>query len=214
MSALVHIDDEANSRLTQLGLELEWITRALQRGDAESRTVSQMAPKGFEGTTRWGRVAEFLREDLCSRDWTPDDTHNIARSISPTGEISVVVTTGSKGTGVDGPDPSTKYTKGAGFAASIETNLTLDLEFTSEVARTLGIAPSTDSPMQTWLLLFMVEKDVIYAELSMPDAISDDGQITSWRERILLPRIELTPPPMLGEENGPTDPVDVPVSRR
>jgi hypothetical protein len=213
MGALVHLGGEAVSRLEELGLSYSGIRRALLRGDAESRTVSQLAPKGFEGLMRWGRVAEDLREDLCAQGWTPDDTQNIARSISPSGEVSVVVTTGGHGTGVEGSvDPTTKYTKGAGVAASVEANLMLD--FDPEDLRALGIPVRSDGPMQTWFLMFAVDGNTTYSEVSLPDAISEDGRITRMRERIILPPIVTTPTDFLGEGDGPSDPVDVPVSRR
>lgn len=215
MAVLVHVEDEALDRLGQLGLEQAWIVRALQRGDAESRTVSQLAPKGFEGTTRWGRAAEYFREQACAKGWTPDDTMNIARSISLSGEVSIIVTTGSKGTGIEGADPTTKYTKGAGVVASIEANLVLDFDPEYLVATGMRQAPRPDKPMQTWLLMFAVENNKIYSEVSMPDAISADGVITSWRERIIMPVIDLRPEVVIGDDqSGPTDPVNVPVSRR
>jgi len=210
--ALVHVGVEAVSRLEQLGLESEWIERSLLRGDAESRTISQLAPKGFEGTVRWGRTSEYLREDLCGRGWVPDNTQNIARSINPAGTDCIVVTTGAKGTGVEGPDPTTKYTKGSGTAACIETNYMLD--FTPEDLRKMGVIAKPAVDMRTWFLLFRVDGNTIYAEVSLPDAISEDGQVTSWRERILLAPIDLGPTTLPTDESGPTDPVIVTVSRR
>jgi hypothetical protein len=38
----------------------------------------------------------------------------------------------------------------------------------------------------TWLLLFHTADDGFHVELSLPDRI-DDGRITSWGERIILP---------------------------
>jgi hypothetical protein len=213
MVALVRVDHEAVSRLNELGIRLEWITNSLRRGDAESRSVSLLAPKGFEGVTRWGRAAEAFREQLCERGWTPDDALNIARSISPDGESCVVVTTGSKGTGLDGGEPSTKYPKGAGTVASVEQNLMFDFD-AADLAR-LGMARTASPTMRTWLLLFLAEGNKIYAELSLPDGISDEGFICSWRERIIVPVIELGPATFVSaNDTGPNEPVVVPVSRR
>lgn len=212
MVALVRVGDEAMSRLDELGLQSDWIERALLRGDAESRTVSQLAPKGFEGIVRWGRASEYLREDLCGRGWVSDDTQNIARSINLAGTDCIVVTTGAKGTGIDGLDPTTKYTKGAGTAACIETNYMLD--FAPEDLVRMGIVGRPASDLRTWFLLFRVDGELIYAEVSLPDVISEDGQITSWRERILVGPFNLDPSSFPLDETGPMDPVDVPVRRR
>ena len=213
MVALVHTGDEAVSRLEQLGLRVEWIERALLRGDAESRTISQLAPKGFEGTVRWGRVAEYLREELCSRGWIPDDTQNIARSISLDGTDSIVVNTGAKGTGAVEADPTTKYTKGSGMAAYIEQNFIM-LDFAPEDLRKIGVVGKPSTDMRTWILLFTVKGNVISYEVSLPDSISEDGQITSWRERIVMESIDLGPDPFPTDDTGGTDPVVVPIIRR
>ncbi|MGH4011040.1 MAG: hypothetical protein ACRDTH_23255 [Pseudonocardiaceae bacterium] len=213
MSVLIHIGDEALSRLEQLGLKDEWFRRALLRGDAESRTVSPLAPKGFEGTTRWGRSAEFLREELCANRWLPDDFQNIARSVHPAGEFCIVVTTGGVGTGREEAHPFTKYPKGSGIAACVESNYVID--FDPEDLAKLGIPPTVKDSVITWFLLFTVEDNQIWSELSLPEAISADGQIISWVERILFPPIDLGPnEPVSGGFTKPMDPVDVPVSRR
>lgn len=213
MSVLIHTGDEALSRLEQLGLKDEWFRRALLRGDAESRTVSPFAPKGFEGTTRWGRSAEFLREELCANRWFPDDSQNIARSVHPDGEFCIVVTTGGAGTGREEARPSTKYPKGSGIAACVESNYVID--FDPEDLAKLGIPLTVKDSIITWFLLFTVEGDQIWFELSLPDAISTDGQIISWIERILFSPIDLGPnEPVSGGFTEPMDPVDVPVSRR
>jgi hypothetical protein len=94
MRTLIHTDEGAISRLEQLGLEDGWIRRALLRGNAECRTVSPLAPKGFAGVTRWGRSAEYFREEMCSHEWITDDFQNVARTISPDGTFCIVVTTG------------------------------------------------------------------------------------------------------------------------
>lgn len=215
MSAVIHKDDEGQSRLDRLGLEEEWLRRALLRGDAEARTVSPLAPKGFPGLVRWGRSAEFLREELCANGWFPDDPQNVARSVNPNGEFCVVVTTGARGTGREETSmPETKYPKGTGIAACVEANYTID--FDPEDLAKLGIqsTPCGSDIVTTWLLLFSLEEGQIWFELSLPESIVD-GQITSWVERILFPPIDLgADGPIAGNSVGPTGPVNVPVSWR
>jgi hypothetical protein len=211
MGTRVCADQDATSRLEQLGVDPEWLRRALLRGDAECRTVSSLAPVGFSGSTRWGRTAEYFREDAVSSGWLQDDARNVARSIHPSGEHCIVVTTGSPGTGVESAKPTTKYPKGSGTASCVEQNYMLD--FDADDLRRMGVPPAAEHPMATWLFMFVVEGNVIYSELSLPDAISDDGVIISWVERIILKPIDLGPAAPL-EDEGPRQPVDVPVSRR
>ena len=171
---MIHKGDGALSQLEQLGLKDDWLRRALQRGDAEAGTVSPLAPKGFEGMTRWGRSAEFLREELCANAWFRDDFQNIARSVHPDGEFCIVVTTGAKGTGREDTDnPETKYPKGPGIAACVELNYMID--FDPEDLAKVGIQPTIDQPLTTWLLLFSVEDNQIWFELSRPKFISSEG---------------------------------------
>ena len=213
MTVTVHGGDDATARLEELGLKEEWFRQALIRGDAEAQAVSPSAPKGFKGTTRWGRTAEFLREDLCANGFFADDTYNLARSVHPSGEMCIVVTTGAKGTGVEDAHPDTKYTKGAGVAACVESNYTFDYD--SDFVEGVGGPVEISAEMQTWLLLFVVEGDTIRYELSLPEAISPDGHITAWIERIIPAPIDLGPDdPMAGNFEEPTGPVVVPVSRR
>lgn len=212
MSVVIHTGDEARARLEQLGLKEEWLQRALQRGDAEARAVSPFAPKGFAGLTRWGRSAEFFREEVCANGWWSDDFQNIARSVHPDGEFCIVVTTGGEGTGREEVEhPQTKYVKGPGTAACVEQNYMIN--FDAEDPADISILPTAKRSIITWFLLFVIDGDELWFELSCPEAFSD-GHIT-WIERILFPPIDLGPDePIAGGFTEPTGPVDVPVSRR
>jgi len=46
---------------------------------------------------------------------------------------------------------------------------------------------------QTWFLLRNRIDETVYAELSLPAAIGDDGRVEEWIERIILPPISLDP---------------------
>jgi hypothetical protein len=137
--------------------------------------VQDRLSAGPEGLRGCDPPAEYFREEMCSREWIADDFQNVARTISPDGTFCIVVTTGSKGTGVEGSHPTTKYPKGSGTAACVESNYMID--FAPEDLRKMGISPAAGQAIATWLLLFNVEGNVMFAELSMPDSMSDDGHI-------------------------------------
>jgi len=108
--------------------------------------------------------------------------------VDPKHEFSIVTSSGDEVTGVEIPGrvPRTKYPKGELTAIAVRQNAeqgTFDLgeEF----------AEPTVEPAElenVWFLLQRVTPDYIYAELSLPVSI-EDGMITDWEERILLPRI-------------------------
>jgi len=101
-----------------------------------------------------------------------------------------VATTGDDVTGLADLLPTPKYAKGYATTRAVEVNeqLTLDLgDFD------LAGLPSRDH-LLTWLLLFHSADDGFHVELSLPDRI-DDGRITSWAERIILPVFPGRDPP-------------------
>lgn len=78
--------------------------------------------------------------------------------------------------------PATKYPKGGVTVRAVEVNeqLTLDLG-------DLGVLAADESrPLLTWFLLTYVDPKGLQVEISLPDAI-EDGRITSWAERVILP---------------------------
>lgn len=191
MACRVLVEREAVDRLAELGLSVELIERVIRRADAEASTCTSLDPPILEGLTRWGRTTRFLREELIPAGWGYDNPRNLARTIHPSGQFAIVVTSGDELTGVAGQlgqadlRPATKYPKGYATVRAVEHNEQLTLDFDDfhlpEDAR------ATDpGALLTRLLMFHIEEDGFRVELSLPDAIVD-GRITSWAERIILP---------------------------
>lgn len=63
----------------------------------------------------------------------------------------------------------------------------------------------------TWILLKKRSKDFVLAELSLPTSITDDGQVTGWRTRIILDPISVDPNVTIQTDS---ESIDVPVRRR
>ena len=198
----------AITRLAELGLDVGMIERVVRRADAEASTCTELDPPIMDGMTRWGRTTRFLREELVPRGWTYDNPRNLARTIHPSGEFAIVAATGDEFTGLPGfgVQPSTKYRKGDATAAAVIRNVQLAFEFPdfTESAEPQG-------PGQTWILLFYADDHEFRAELSLPDRIQD-GRITSWAERIILPPFPHEEQIALFAE--PTEHVVVEVARR
>ena len=175
-------------RLAELGLSIELIARVLGRADAETEDCTPLDPPIMEGMLRWGRMTRFLREELIAAGWSYDNPRNLARTIHPSGEFAIVVATGDERTGLADGEASARHRKGRAMEQAIHTNgqLAFDLGAMLSVTRE-GKAVGVGA-LRMWLLLFYADEEVFRAELSLPEAF-EDGRITRWAERILLPAI-------------------------
>ncbi len=181
-------------RLADLDLSVHTISVALRKADAATRTVSALDPPIMEGLNRWGLTTRHLREELVEAGWSYDNPRNLARTIHPSGDFAVVVTTGDESTGLPYRTPGPKHPKGYATELAVLGNGQLELE--------LGPLPPTvrqgraihASPPRTWFLLFYAELDSFRAEVSLPESFAD-GRITKWSDRILLPPIPRAPRP-------------------
>ncbi len=120
--------------------------------------------------------------------WTRSDERNYALVLHPDGVIAINVATGDSGTGRPDAVPSNKAPKGVSTADAISVNqqqLELDLPV-PDVPDIRG----DDGPL-TWFLLLHRADGEIRSELSLPSAMSPDGRIIRWQERIILSPIQL-----------------------
>jgi hypothetical protein len=187
MPALVTVKNRADHRLAELGLTVELIERVVRRADADVSTFTEFDPPIMLGLTRWGRISRYLREELVPRGWTYDNPRNLARTIHPDGEFAIVAATGDELTGLAGLLPSTRYRKGDATVQAVAVNEQLTFDFGDGFAAELTAELTVDAnALLTWILLFFEDEHEFRVELSLPDGI-EDGRITSWAERIILP---------------------------
>jgi hypothetical protein len=188
MAAVVRVEDEAIDRLGQLGLSVEILERVVRRADAEASTCTALDPPIIEGLTRWGRTNRFLREELIPVGWSYDNPRNLPRTIHPGGEFAIVAATGDELTGLAELQPATKYPKGDVTSRAVHVNEQLTLDFGDFDLDAVTAQARDAGGLLTWFMLFHVDEDGFRLELSLPDAIVD-GRITSWAERIILPKL-------------------------
>lgn len=198
---LVAIDATAEHRVHDLGLATDLIVRALLRADAEAKHTTGLEPPTAEGTIRYLKTVRFLREELVPMGWDIGNYKNFCRTIHPSHEFSIVTSSGDEFTGVDisGKVPCTKYPKGDLTALAVKQNagqgvFDLGEEFAEPTVKPAALE-------NIWFLLQRATPEYIYAELSLPTRI-EDGMISDWQERIILPRI-------LREDPEPTATVTV-----
>lgn len=179
MSTEVFVQEQAAGRLAELGLTAPVLERVVRRADAEAQLCTAFDPPLLEGLTRWGRATRYLREELVPLGWRFDNPRNFARTIHPSGEFAIVVTTGDELTGVPGMSPGTKYPKGFATMLAVEANVQLSFDFGPDFFH-------NGAGIVTWLFMFHSDEREHRVELSLPGGFAD-GLITHWAERIILP---------------------------
>lgn len=185
---LVASDDAADHRLSDLDLTTDLIVRALLRADAEAKHTSGLEPPTAEGTVRYIKTVRFLREELVAEGWGIDNSRNFCRTVHPGHQFSIVTSSGDEFTGVNIPGvvPCTKYPKGDRTALAVRRNAGQGvLDLGEEYAETTAGPGELEN---IWFLLQRATVEHIYAELSLPTRI-EEGMITDWQERIILPPI-------------------------
>jgi hypothetical protein len=160
---------------------------------------NDLDPPNMEGMSRYGKTVRFLREELLPDGWEYDNSRGYCRTIHPSGEFAIVVSSGDDNTGiwVPGRSPSTKYPKGDATVRAVEANDQLAFDLGE------GFEPKEPAtvPERTWYLLYRVTTDEIFVELSFPTAIKG-GIIADWDERIILPPVTRQESPTLEEPPG------------
>jgi len=179
-------------RLADLDLSVHTIDVALRKADAATNAGSDLDPPIMEGLNRWGLTTRYLREALVTAGWSYDNPRNLARTIHPSGDFAVVVTTGDESTGLPHRTPGPKHPKGFATELAVLGNNQLTLELGPLVPTVPQSRAIHASPPRTWFLLFYVDIDSFRAEVSLPECFAD-GRITKWAERILLPPIQRAP---------------------
>jgi hypothetical protein len=199
MQPLEYADAAGISRLEELGLTPEDLDYALRGADAEARTWSPSAPPIMPGLARWAKTNELLRLRLLPRGWSQDNPRLMPRTISPGRTHAIVATAGDAATGVLNANPTTRYAKGTETVKAVEANIQLAFDFAGLFNWPAPSDDGTPEPaLGTWLLLYNAGETEIRAELSLASAISATGFVGAWRERIILPAIDLTRPDAAG----------------
>jgi hypothetical protein len=188
-AATIHSDpDKVRVRLAALGLNEEALSHAAQRWHLSWSSFTPNHPPIGVGISAWTEAVAALREQLLPLGWARSDEKNYALIIHPGGSMAINVATGDLGTGQTNATPSNKAPKGISTADAISVNqqqLELDLPV-PDMPHVRG----EDGPL-TWFLLLHRTVNEIRCELSLPSAMSADGQITRWEERIIISPIAL-----------------------
>lgn len=167
-------------RLSYLDLALDVLWEAVMFGQGYAAECTSHDPPATRGFITWGKTNRMLRDLLVTKGWFQANAQNYATTVHKSGRWAIAVASGDSRTGSD-KSPSTRTEKGPATVQVIAVN---QLSFAS--------VPGSDPAWElrrTWLLLYYLEdeSDEVRAELSLPAAITPEGHITGWQERIILP---------------------------
>ena len=202
--------DDVEAALACLGLAVAPLVVAVNRGHLEaiSRTAND-APNAA-GFYQWNETLRAMREELALFGFTRSDAGSYSTALRSDKRMAIAVSSGDEGTGVAAASPSTKQGKGPRTIAAVSSNATQLELFPGEI---MMPPPADDIDCLTWILLFRAAATELRAELSLPVTMNDGGQISAWRERIILPSQPLDTPFSIPEPDfGPE--LEIKIQRR
>lgn len=210
---VVHSGADARRRLTELGIDVGALESALDAGDVAARQADDFSPVTAAGTMRWFETVRTLRQRLAESGWTCSDVRNSPRAIDPTGREGLLAVRGNAATGrIDG-DPKTARPRGNASSRSVRVNGQLMMDVV--VAALADMAGERALGVRTWFLLYYrSEADELRAEVSLPVAISDQGVVEDWDERIILEPRTFGAPLSLPRDAGGGDDVEFEIVSR
>lgn len=215
--AVVQGAPEAEHRLRELGLERDYIDRAVRAGANERKPRHSFEPKSAPGLKDWiARVGELRSCVVHEAGWRYADPRNVPLVYTADKTTSLGVLLGDRNTGDEDSNsgPRSKYPKGA-VIASATANAAEQPQLDLDVTQSSGYGHLDDADlarMDVWFLVTypveMGDRFIVKREVSLANPITPDSHINSWRERLLLPPMDFGAVVLPDEPEGPDD-IDV-----
>lgn len=202
-----------HARLAALGLDVRSLDRVIRAGELARDNATDHDPKVAAGWDAYRMRVRTLRDELVPHGWKKATQFGVELVCSPDGSCTVITRGGDGGVGDDKmfsqPDPQPKRKLGDGARGAIAASLALNPDW-------LNVdADDQTRTSDMWMLLVHRDKDRVRSELSLPTGVTPEGDVLGWRERIILPEIDLSNEPVPArpvEELNEAD--DVPVTRK
>lgn len=200
---------EVTDALAEVGLTPEVLNDAILRGETARDNCTANDPPNSPGFYSWAGTVRALRDILVPLGWVRNDDVNYSRVVNLELNVAIAVVTGDEATGNRDFSPKTKYPKGPATQAAV----TLNQNSLFDGPSVPEVEAETENTWITWMLLRKRSADTIYAELSLPSAMSKDGQVERWESRIILEPMTFDPLIDINDDSG-EPPIDVLVRRR
>jgi hypothetical protein len=176
---------------------------------------TDLDPKMFAGLSFWAVAIRTLRMGLLPKKWQAKDDGNYSLTVSPSGLVAITVATGDENTGLRDRMPTTQSSKGPRTMEAVAANnIQMGFQLTFPDGWTPPLYdPSRFGDCTTWLLLLYHDNTTVRAELSHPLGFDENKRVSGWKERLLLPSIDVGPREEIKVEER-QQPIDVPVKRK
>jgi hypothetical protein len=185
--------DDVSSQLARFNLTKEDVRDALAFAEAYAADCTEHDPPMSSGFYRWGKTIRFLRDLLVPQGWVSRNEKLFTVDNDRTG-ISITVSSGDDATADPDRSPTTKYPRGAASIFAIGSNEQGVFNLPDfEHIKKAQEAKRNKAKLNTWWLLVYRTKTGARCELSFPVEVTKSGQITRWKERIIIGELEYGP---------------------
>lgn len=199
---------DVNNRLASMGLEQRLLLDSGLAGFSAMASCTENNPVGSPGYYAWSETTRSLRERLIPLSWRRSNDYGLSLVVSDSRKLAISVSSGDEDTGKPDGEPRTKYAKGPRTVIAVQNNKYMDY-----LLPEMALPPSSAVAIKgraTWIYLIRYDTDnqIFVSELSRPIAITDDGLIDGWAERIILSAPRLGGDGLrLGKPDTPQTPV-------
>jgi hypothetical protein len=208
-------------RLDELGLTEAVLREAVEYGIGFYLDCTEYDPPSGRGSIAWDKTTRGLRERLVPQKWEYSDAGNFSIVVNPKLGYAIAVNGGNSHTGNPDRTPSPRSERGPMWQNRVNLNNQYSFWHATEGSPEWP-APDTSRLewRETYVLLFFVDlkAEQARAELSLPAEIAQDGSVSWWRERIILPPIEFGQRPTArrkDDDGGDGDgEIDIRIERR
>ena len=172
---------EVGSILAAIDLWPAILKEAPRVGLAEYVECTLHDPAHLPSVVLSGKTARGLSDLLVPHGWRHRSHMGHTAVVHPTGLVAVTVAIGDAKTGLFTETPSTSAAKG--LATEV---------FIQDTQRQLFTSPSevTGTPIGCTLLLYPFDREgVLNLEFSVAERMNEEGKISAWRTRLILPQI-------------------------
>ena len=206
---------DVTTRLNALDLKREYLLDAIRFGATYAVECTRHDPSSLRGTSLWGKTIRKLRDILSLDGWKASDKDNLSLTVHPSKMCAIAVVSGNERTGISDKTPATRYSRGRATREVVSSNRPSFSMLSADWAE-----QEAASTMQTWFLLHYWDYTAseIRMELSLPAAMTADGFVVQWKERILLGAVGDGPVVARSVPDDSIDPnadaIDIPVLKK
>ena len=187
--------DDVETELSQMGLTKNIFENSIKAGLFQYKRVTPLHPVSAAGSRFWEEVIAIFRYGVTKSTqsvWSCKHQDGLSLTYCTEHQISIVVTSRNKFTGVSDGAVKTKNAKGPSTIAYVRQNQDLFRD-SPEIISLEEYRQKTD-PNETWVYLYFIDKQnkIVRSELSLPKELHQvEGRLTidKWEKRIILPEV-------------------------